>query len=420
MLEQEKSGSRRQSWCTPFVPRNPTFHTYPDVFYRDTTRDIRHPEKSCSECVMLVLCLTMTDKLPKLNSDIADISGWVDIEKAPWIIAGPCSAESAEQVMATAVDVAKCPNVKVFRAGVWKPRTRPDMFEGVGVEALGWLRQVKERTGLLTTTEVATPKHVELCLENEVDILWIGARTTVNPFAVQEIAQAVKGVDIPVMVKNPVNPELGLWLGAIERLFGAGIKKLAAIHRGFSSYVETDYRNRPNWVIPIELKRRLPRLPLICDPSHIAGERSLVERVSQMALDFGITGLMIECHANPAEALSDAKQQVTPMELAAMLDRLKARETESGDPEVRDRISQLRSEISRADSKIIRDLAERMKAVEGIGRIKRDHNIPVLQLNRWEHLLDDHLAQAAEARLDPQFIKALFEMIHAQAVRRQL
>lgn len=381
---------------------------------------LHHREIPCAEWFGFVLFVAMADKLEELNSALADVSSWVDVAKAPWIIAGPCSAESAEQVMATAVEVAKSPNVKVFRAGIWKPRTRPDTFEGVGFEALEWLKDVKAETGLATTTEVATPRHVELCLENDVDILWIGARTTVNPFAVHEIAQALKGVDIAVMVKNPINPELGLWLGAIERLFGVGIRKLAAIHRGFSSYVATDYRNRPNWMIPIELKRLLPRLPLICDPSHIAGERRLVERVSQMALDFGISGLMIECHINPAEALSDAQQQITPLELIEMLDRLKARGAETGDPAVRDRISELRSEISRADSKIISDLAERMKAVASIGRIKREHNIPVLQLNRWEHLLDDHLAQAAESGLDAQFVKALFEMIHAQAVRRQL
>lgn len=379
-----------------------------------------HAEITCGEGWRFVLSVGMSDKLEELNNGLSDISSWVDTVKAPWVIAGPCSAESAEQVMATAVQVAKAPNVRVFRAGIWKPRTRPDTFEGVGSEALEWLKDVKERTGLATTTEVATPRHVELCLENEVDILWIGARTTVNPFAVHEIAQVLKGVDIPVMVKNPINPELGLWLGAIERIYGVGIRKLAAIHRGFSSYVETDYRNRPNWMIPIELKRLLPRLPFICDPSHIAGDSSLVERVSQMALDFGITGLMIECHINPAEALSDSQQQITPSELAEMLARLKAREAETGDPAVRDRIAELRSEISRVDSKLIGDLAERMKAVESIGRIKREHNIPVLQLNRWEHLLDDHLAQAKEAGLDSQFVKALFEMIHAQAVRKQL
>ena len=366
------------------------------------------------------MCGTMTDKLQTLNTELQSISTWLDIDKAPWVIAGPCSAETVEQVLATAAQVAESPNVRAFRAGVWKPRTRPDTFEGVGPQALEWLKLVKQQTNLPITTEVATPKHVELCLENRVDILWIGARTTVNPFAVQEIAQALKGTDIPVMVKNPVNPELGLWLGAIERLFGAGITKLAAIHRGFSSYVETDYRNRPNWRIPIELKRRLPRMPLICDPSHIAGDRSLVERVSQMALDFGITGLMIECHINPHEALSDSKQQITPHTLIDLLGRLKARQTEIADKDLADRISQLRAVISRADSSIIRDLAERMKAVESIGRVKREHNIPVLQLNRWEHLLDDHVAQAAEAGLEPQFIKALFELIHTQAVKKQL
>jgi len=362
----------------------------------------------------------MTDKLERLNSALPDISSWLDFEKVPWVIAGPCSAESPEQMLATAVELKKSANVKVFRAGMWKPRTRPDMFEGVGAKGLDWLKLVRDDTGLLTTTEVAAPRHVELCLEKEVDILWIGARTTVNPFAVQEIAESLKGVDVPVMVKNPINPELGLWLGAIERLFGAGITKLAAIHRGFSSYGETDYRNRPNWQIPIELKRRLPRLPLICDPSHIAGDRSLVERISQMALDFGITGLMIECHINPDEALSDAKQQITPAELIGLLDRLKARQAEIGDRELRDRISQLRAEISRVDSKIIKDLAERMKCVDKIGQIKREHDIPVLQLSRWEYLLDDHLSAAREAGLEAEFIKAVFELIHAQAVRRQL
>jgi len=362
----------------------------------------------------------MTEKLQELNGNIADISSWVGIERIPWVIAGPCSAESEEQTISTGLEVAKSESVKVFRAGLWKPRTRPNSFEGVGAEGLEWLRSVKEQTGLMTTTEVAAAKHVELCLANEVDILWIGARTTVNPFLVQEIAEAVSGVDVPVLVKNPINAELELWLGAIERLYQAGIRKLAAVHRGFSSYVTTDYRNRPNWQIPIELERRLPRLPLICDPSHIAGDRSLVERVSQMALDFGIAGLMIECHINPQEALSDSQQQVTPAELAALLGRLKARQAEIEDGAVRERIAELRAAISRADSKIIRDLAERFRCVDEIGRVKREHNVPVLQLNRWEHLLEDHLAQARESGMEAEFIKAVFELIHAQAVRRQL
>jgi len=253
-----------------------------------------------------------------------------------------------------------------------------------------------------------------------VDILWIGARTTVSPFSVQEIANALKGVDIPVLVKNPINADLGLWLGAIERLFEAGIRKLAAIHRGFSTYVETEFRNQPNWQIPIELKRRLPHLPLICDPSHIAGNRQLIEPVSQMALDLGIQGLMIECHVRPEEALSDAEQQITPKELCRMVDRLKARDAALTDRELKRHIARLRTEISQVDGKIIEDLVERMKWVEEIGRLKQQHSIPVLQITRWENLLGDHLDKAEKAGLDPEFIKAVFEIIHAQAVKRQL
>ncbi|MBN2136699.1 MAG: bifunctional 3-deoxy-7-phosphoheptulonate synthase/chorismate mutase type II [Sedimentisphaerales bacterium] len=362
----------------------------------------------------------MADKLENLNNNLKHIPTWLDIDTAPWVIAGPCSAESADQIIETALALEKSPNVKVFRAGIWKPRTRPDTFEGVGPEGLEWLKLVKQQTRLLTTTEVATARHVELCLEKAVDILWIGARTTVNPFGVQEIAEALRGVDVPVMVKNPINPELGLWLGAIERLYQAGITKLAAIHRGFSGLVQTDYRNRPTWQIPIELKRCLPALPLICDPSHIAGRRDLVERVSQMALDFGITGLMVESHPNPDLALSDSDQQITPSELIEMLDRLKVRQVETTDPAVRDQIEYMRTQISRIDSQLIADLAERMKWVDKIGRLKRDCNVPVLQLNRWEYLLEDHLAQAREAGLEPAYVKAVFELIHANAVKKQL
>jgi chorismate mutase len=323
-------------------------------------------------------------------------------------------------MIATAKGLRKSHHVKVFRAGVWKPRTRPNTFEGVGPVGLEWLQRVKAETGLLTTTEVANTEHVELCLKHGVDILWVGARTTVNPFSVQEIANALKGVDIPVLVKNPINADLGLWLGAIERLFDAGIRKLAAIHRGFSTYVETEFRNQPNWQIPIELKRRVPNLPLICDPSHIAGNRQLIEPVSQMALDLGIQGLMIECHVRPEEALSDAKQQITPTELRRMVDRLRARDAALTDRELKRHIARLRTEISQVDGKLIEDLAERMKWVEEIGRLKQQHNIPVLQITRWENLLEDHLAKAEKAGLDREFIKAIFELIHAQAIKRQL
>jgi chorismate mutase len=362
----------------------------------------------------------MPEDMKRLNRTLSDISSWLKIDRVPWVIAGPCSAESEKQVFSIANELAKCPHVKIFRAGVWKPRTRPDNFEGIGETALQWLKDVKARTKLLTTTEVASARHVELCLENNVDILWIGARTTVNPFLVQEIADALKGVDVPVMVKNPINAELGLWFGAIERLYQAGIRKLAAIHRGFSTYIEMEYRNQPNWRIPIELKRQLPKIPLICDPSHIGGSRRLIEPISQMALDFGIQGLMIETHTDPEHALSDSKQQITPKVLVEILDRLHTRGAEITDKQAKRAIARLRSEISRVDSKIIEDLSERMRWVEEIGRLKQQHNVSVLQLNRWENLLGDHIAKAQQAGLDTDFIKAVFELIHAQAVKKQL
>ena len=360
------------------------------------------------------------ETLKKLNRSVVPIDTWLLHDRIPWVIAGPCSAESAQQMLATAKGLAQSSHVKVFRAGIWKPRTRPNSFEGVGAIGLDWLENVKAETGLMTTTEVANAKHVELCLQHGVDILWIGARTTVSPFAVQEIANALRGVDIPVLVKNPVNADLGLWLGAIERLFDAGIRKLAAIHRGFSTYVETEFRNQPNWQIPVELKRRLPHLPLICDPSHITGNRQLIEPVSQMALDLGIQGLMIECHIRPEEALSDANQQLTPKELHRMVNRLRARDATLTDRELKGRVARLRAEISHVDAKIIEDLAERMKWVEEIGRLKQQHNVPVLQITRWENLLGDHIARAEKAGLDADFIKTLFEIIHAQAIKRQL
>jgi len=362
----------------------------------------------------------MIEPLKKLNKAIAPVSQWLPHDHVPWVIAGPCSAESAEQMLATARGLVASPHVKVFRAGIWKPRTRPNSFEGVGETGLEWLAQVKAETGLPTATEVANTEHVELCLKHGVDIIWVGARTTVSPFAVQEIAEAVKGVDIPVLVKNPINADLGLWLGAIERLHDAGVRKLAAIHRGFSTYVEMQFRNDPKWQIPIELKRLLPDLPLICDPSHISGSRQFIEPISQMALDLGVQGLMIESHIDPDRALSDAKQQVTPEDLCRMLDRLRVRDTPITGRDVKQKMARLRAEISHIDAKIIQDLAERMKWVEEIGRLKQQHHIPVLQLGRWENLLEDHLAKAKPLGLDEDFIKALFELIHAQAVKRQL
>jgi len=362
----------------------------------------------------------MTDALKRIDKALVPIDQWLPHDRVPWVIAGPCSAESVDQVLATARELVKCRHVKAFRAGIWKPRTRPNTFEGVGEVGLDWLKAVKAETGLLTATEVANAEHVELCLKYGIDILWVGARTTVSPFSVQEIADSLKGVDIPVLVKNPINTELGLWLGAIERLHDAGLRKLAAIHRGFSTYVEMQFRNDPNWQIPIELKRLLPDLPLICDPSHIAGKREFIEPLSQMALDLGIQGLMIESHIDPDRAMSDAKQQITPEELGRMLDRLRPRDASISDRDVKRHISRLRAEISQIDAKIIQDLADRMKWVEEIGRLKQQHSIPVLQISRWENLLEDHIAKAQKLGLDPDFIKALFELIHAQAVKRQL
>jgi len=362
----------------------------------------------------------MPEDTKKLSRNLSEISVWLRIEKIPWVIAGPCSAESEQQVVGTARQLKGSPHVKVFRAGVWKPRTRPNSFEGVGKVGLEWLKAARAETSLLTTTEVANAPHVELCLDKGVDILWIGARTTVNPFQVQEIADALKGVDIPVLVKNPVNAELGLWLGAIERLYHAGIRKLAAIHRGFSTYVEMEYRNSPNWRIPIELKRLLPNLPLICDPSHIAGNRELIEPISQTALDLGIEGLMIETHIDPDRALSDSKQQITPAVLIELLDRLRARNVAVADKHVKGKMARLRAEISHVDAQLMQDLAERMKWVEEIGKLKQQHGITVLQLNRWETLLADHMSRAEQLGLDSEFIKAVFELIHAQAIKRQL
>lgn len=362
----------------------------------------------------------MPDKLKDINRNLSNISTWLKFDKIPWIIAGPCSAESKQQVISTARELANSGNVKVFRAGLWKPRTRPHSFEGVGKIGLDWLKTVKAETSLLTATEVANPKHIELCLDSGIDILWIGARTTANPFIVQEIADALKGTDIPVLVKNPINAELGLWIGAIERLYDAGIRKLAAIHRGFSTYIEMEYRNRPNWQIPIELKRLLPRLPLICDPSHISGKRDLIEPISQMALDFGMDALMIETHIDPDNAKSDAQQQITPRALTELLNRLRTRDKVPTDKQLKATIARLRTAISHADSKIIQDLAERMRYVEQIGKLKQQHNIPVLQIERWETLLKDHIAKAQQIGLDSDFIKAVFEIIHTQAVKKQL
>lgn len=335
--------------------------------------------------------------------------------KRPLVIAGPCSAETEEQVMETAFQLAKN-GVKIFRAGVWKPRTKPGGFEGHGAIALPWMKRVKEETGMLVTTEVATAKHVEQALEAGIDILWIGARTSANPFAVQDIADALKGIDIPVLVKNPINPDLELWVGALERVNGAGIKRIAAIHRGFSSYDKKIYRNLPMWQIPIELSRRIPNLPLICDPSHIGGRRDLIAPLCQQAMDVGMDGLIIESHCNPDSAWSDANQQVSPDILDYILNMLVIRDqiqtTES--------IVALRKQIDDIDNQIMDMLAKRMRVCREIGHYKKEHGMTIVQTSRYSEILDRRGAQAALCGINPGCVRLIFEAIHEESVAQQV
>ncbi len=335
--------------------------------------------------------------------------------KRPLIIAGPCSAETEEQVMSTAKQLAD-KGLKIFRAGIWKPRTKPGGFEGIGVEGLSWLKQVKKETGMYTSTEVATAKHVYECLKADIDILWVGARTTANPFAVQEIADALKGVDIPVFIKNPVNPDLELWIGALERINNAGLKRLGVIHRGFSSYDQKIYRNLPQWHIPIELRRRIPNLPIICDPSHIGGKREFIASLSQQAMDLGFNGLIIESHCNPDCAWSDAAQQVTPDVLDYILNLLVIRkETQSTES-----LSQLRKQIDECDNNLIQELSKRMRVAREIGTYKKEHDMTILQTGRYNEILEKRGSQGALCGMDAEFIKKVFEAIHEESVRQQM
>ncbi len=358
--------------------------------------------------------------MKKLEMKIKPLDQWGITDQLPLIISGPCSAETFEQVMETAKALReKTPQVKVFRAGIWKPRTRPNSFEGIGIEALGWLQQVKAETGLMTSVEVANANHVYEALKHGVDILWVGARTTVNPFSVQEIANALKGVDIPVMVKNPINPDLQLWLGAIERIHQAGITRLAAIHRGFSSGQNGRFRNAPQWKLPIELKRLLPDLPMICDPSHICGNRSLLLEVSQKALDLAMNGLMLESHPNPDEAWSDKAQQLTPPALAELLEQLNLRKPEGDAETAVDFLSLYRDEIDLIDMEILDTIARRAKVVEKIAEHKKEHKMTILQVSRWDELLKDRLALAKKLGLDEKFSKELYQQIHLMSIRIQ-
>ena len=336
-------------------------------------------------------------------------------EKRPLIIAGPCSAETEEQVFNTAKQLSE-KGIKIFRAGIWKPRTKPGGFEGIGEQGLPWMQRVKKELGMLVATEVANTKHVEAALNAGIDILWIGARTSANPFAMQEIADALKGADVPVLIKNPVNPDLELWIGAIERINGAGIKRIAAIHRGFSTYDKKLYRNLPMWHIPIELHRRIPNLPVICDPSHIGGRRELIAPLCQQAMDLGFDGLIIESHCSPDNAWSDAKQQVTPDVLDFIIDRLVIRNIISST----ESIEALRSQIDECDNSLLDILAKRMRISREIATYKREHNMTVVQATRYNEILDKRGAQGSLCGMDANFVKQVFELIHEESVRQQM
>ena len=335
--------------------------------------------------------------------------------KRPLIISGPCSAETEEQVMATAVALQKI-GVKIYRAGVWKPRTKPGGFEGVGTEALTWLKRLKSELGMYTAVEVANAKHVQEALANDVDILWIGARTTANPFSVQEIADSLVGTDIPVLIKNPVNPDLDLWIGAIERIYNAGIHRIGAIHRGFSSSDKKVYRNLPQWHIPIELHRQLPNLPIICDPSHIGGKRELIASISQQAMDLNFDGLIIESHCTPDKAWSDASQQITPEVLQLILDTLVIRETN----QTTENLTVLRRQIDILDNDLLELLAKRMRVSKEIGTYKKEHNMPILQAQRYDEILKNRIGQAEKMGMDGEFMKTVLMAIHEESIRQQM
>ncbi len=336
----------------------------------------------------------------------------------PLVIAGPCSAETEEQVLNIAHQL-KDTDVNYYRAGIWKPRTRPGMFEGVGALGLKWLQKVKSETGLKTATEVANKAHVELALEHDIDLLWIGARSTVSPFIVQEIADALKGTDKIVLVKNPVNPDLPLWLGAIERLSSSNIKKLGVIHRGFSTYEKSKYRNNPEWQIAIELQSKFPDLPLINDPSHITGKRDMIFDVSQTALDLNFDGLMIETHNNPDSAWSDAAQQVTPEALVQIMKDLKIRKEFDPETEYNTSLNNLRAQIDVVDNQILELLGKRMKVADGIGSLKKQKNVAVLQSKRWNEILGKMVLEGEDKGLSEEFILKLFKAIHQESINHQ-
>ena len=338
--------------------------------------------------------------------------------KHPLVIAGPCSAESESQVLNVAHQL-KNTDATIFRAGIWKPRTRPGNFEGVGKIGLKWLKKVKEETGLLTATEVANPTHAELAIKNEVDIIWIGARSTVSPFIVQEIAEALKGTKKVVLVKNPVNPDLSLWLGAVERLYTSNIKNIGVIHRGFSNYEKTRYRNNPEWQIPIDLQNQFPDLPLLIDPSHIAGRRDIIFDLCQRALDLNFDGLMIETHHQPDDAWSDAQQQITPEKLKQITTNLKIRYEEGNAIEYQNKLANLRTQIDLVDQKLTETLGKRMKIADKIGVLKKDNNVAILQNKRWNEILEKMILEGKENGLSKEFVLKIYKAIHQESINHQ-
>jgi 3-deoxy-7-phosphoheptulonate synthase len=351
--------------------------------------------------------------------EVEPITQWTHHKRRPLVISGPCSAETEEQVMQTARELAASGKVDIFRAGIWKPRTRPGTFEGMGSAALPWLKRVKEETGMGISTEVANARHVYEALKYGVDYLWVGARSTANPFVVQEIADALQGSDATVLVKNPINPELELWVGAIERIQKAGIKRIGAIHRGFSSYEKTQFRNIPHWLIPVELKQRVANLPIICDPSHICGNRTLLLEVSQKAMDLNFDGLMLESHIDPSVALSDAAQQVTPRALACLLNRLVMRDPESTDSNFLNELEELRGKIDIYDEQLIDILEQRMKVARTIAQCKKENNITILQTKRWAEVVQKNLALGVKKGLGSDFINNMLRLIHQESINHQ-
>ena len=349
-----------------------------------------------------------------------ELRTWLDDFKLehPLVIAGPCSAETEDQVLKIAHEL-KNSDVSIFRAGIWKPRTRPGGFEGVGAIGLKWLQKAKAETGLLMATEVATAAHVKLALEHDIDILWIGARTTVNPFAVQEVADALAGTDKIVLLKNPVNPDLALWIGGLERLYNAGIKKLGVIHRGFSTYDKTKYRNNPEWQIAIDLQNKFPDLPLICDPSHITGRRDMIQEVSQQALDLNYDGLIIETHIDPDNAWSDAAQQVTPDTLKQIFTDLKVRKVSDDESEFTQKMAKLRAQIDEFDGKLLEILGSRMKVADKIGELKKEKNVAILQNKRWNEILGKMILEGEEKGLSNDFVMHMFKAIHQESITHQ-